>query len=186
MDRRKFVRDSLISVAGISKLLSSTAPNGSALFGATPAASASVESPATRLFATDLPGSKWVQFPAAGFCKSGHRSDIPQLRNPPPTACRSAVIDTGCIDLETSGLWGYSTIFNSHVPRRGPLNLPFLGSAWADKPGSCAIPSRSSNTRPPTALFPSSRYNTELLFDSVRVPQGDSLLGTLPGGRHGI
>ena len=36
-------------------------------------------------------------------------------------------VDTGCIDLETSGLWGYCTIFNSHVPRRGPINLPFLG-----------------------------------------------------------
>lgn len=36
-------------------------------------------------------------------------------------------VDTGCIDVETSGLLGYSTIFNSHVPRGGPLNTPFLG-----------------------------------------------------------
>ena len=36
-------------------------------------------------------------------------------------------IDTGCIDLETSGLLGYCTIFNTHIPRRGPINLPVLG-----------------------------------------------------------
>jgi hypothetical protein len=30
-------------------------------------------------------------------------------------------------DLETDGTCGYATIFNFHVPRRGPLNLPFLG-----------------------------------------------------------
>ena len=31
------------------------------------------------------------------------------------------------VDLETSGLLGYSSIFNAHLPRRGPLNLPILG-----------------------------------------------------------
>ena len=36
-------------------------------------------------------------------------------------------VDTGCIDVETSGLLGYRTIFNSHVPRGGPINQPFLG-----------------------------------------------------------
>ena len=36
-------------------------------------------------------------------------------------------VDTGCIDLETTGLLGYSTIFNSHIPRLGPVNLPILG-----------------------------------------------------------
>ena len=36
-------------------------------------------------------------------------------------------LDTGCLDLETSGLWGYSTLFNSHVPRSGPHNEPVLG-----------------------------------------------------------
>jgi uncharacterized protein (DUF608 family) len=36
-------------------------------------------------------------------------------------------IDTGCLDLETTGLLGYVTIFNSLAPRRGPLNVPFLG-----------------------------------------------------------
>ncbi len=36
-------------------------------------------------------------------------------------------IDTGCLDVEARGLLGYATIFNSLVPRRGPINLPFSG-----------------------------------------------------------
>ena len=36
-------------------------------------------------------------------------------------------IDTGCIDMNGDGMWGYCTIFNSHVPRRGPINVPALG-----------------------------------------------------------
>ena len=42
-------------------------------------------------------------------------------------------IDTGCIDLETSGLLGFCTIFNTHVPRRGPINLPILGLSVGGK-----------------------------------------------------
>ncbi|MBI2842646.1 MAG: hypothetical protein HYX78_04535 [Armatimonadetes bacterium] len=42
-------------------------------------------------------------------------------------------IDTGCIDLETNGLLGYCTIFNTHVPRRGPINLPILGLSVGGK-----------------------------------------------------
>lgn len=36
-------------------------------------------------------------------------------------------IGTGCLDLATDGTLGFVTIFNSLVPRRGPLNLPLLG-----------------------------------------------------------
>lgn len=36
-------------------------------------------------------------------------------------------IDTGCIDLETSGMWGYNTFFNFLIPRGGPMNAPVLG-----------------------------------------------------------
>lgn len=42
-------------------------------------------------------------------------------------------VDTGCTDLETSGLLGYSTIFNTHVPRRGPINLPVFGMSVGGK-----------------------------------------------------
>lgn len=79
-----------------------------------------------RLFATDSPAAEWVTFRAEGFSEpvTGviHRRAKPATNGMPLGG-----IDTGCIDLETSGLWGYSTIFNTHVPRRGPINLPFLG-----------------------------------------------------------
>lgn len=179
MDRRKFVRDSLISVAGISKLLSSTAPNGSALFGATPAASASVESPATRLFATDLPGSKWVQFPAAGFANSV-TGVIYRNAQPATNGMPLGGIDTGCIDLETSGLWGYSTIFNSHVPRRGPLNLPFLGLTVGGQTWVMCDPKQIKQYQTTDGVVPIESYNTELLFDSVRVPKEIHYWGHYP------
>lgn len=84
------------------------------------------------LFPTDLPAKQWVTFSAAGYsrpvCGVIHR-----LKTPAVCGMPLGGVDTGCIDLETSGLWGYCTIFNSHVPRRGPLNLPFLGlSVGAD------------------------------------------------------
>jgi len=82
-----------------------------------------------RLFPIDLPSSEWVEFPAEGF--STPVSGVIHRDTSSPAVCGMALggIDTGCIDLETSGLWGYSTIFNTHVPRGGPMNAPFLGLA---------------------------------------------------------
>jgi uncharacterized protein (DUF608 family) len=79
-----------------------------------------------KLFPTDLPSSQWVQFEAEGFSKPVC-GVIYRFDQPATNGLALGAIDTGCLDLETSGLWGYCTIFNSHVPRRGPLNLPFLG-----------------------------------------------------------
>lgn len=80
----------------------------------------------TTLFPTNLPGSEWVRFRAEGFPKPVC-GVIYRLEQPASNGLPLGSVDTGCIDLETSGLWGYSTIFNTHVPRMGPLNLPFLG-----------------------------------------------------------
>ncbi|MBX7255662.1 MAG: hypothetical protein K1Y02_04795 [Candidatus Hydrogenedentes bacterium] len=81
---------------------------------------------AQELFPSDLPSREWVHFQAEGFQEPalgvifrGH--DI--LTN----GMALGGIDTGCIDFENTGLLGYMTIFNTHVPRRGPVNLPFLG-----------------------------------------------------------
>jgi len=78
-----------------------------------------------KLFPTDLGELEWLEFAAEGFSQpvSG------LIYNSQPAVCGMPLgsIDTGCIDLETNGTLGFCTIFNSHVPRRGPLNLPFLG-----------------------------------------------------------
>jgi uncharacterized protein (DUF608 family) len=79
-----------------------------------------------KLFPTDLPERQWFEFSARGF--SNPVTGV-IYRAASPIACGLPLggIDTGCIDLETTGLLGYATIFNSLVPRRGPVNLPFLG-----------------------------------------------------------
>jgi len=79
-----------------------------------------------RIFPSGLPYNEWVQFEAEGFtapvCGVIYRCEFP-----PSNGMPLGGIDTGCLDLEADGTFGYCTIFNSHVPRRGPLNLPFLG-----------------------------------------------------------
>src|SRR5579864_1826198 len=68
----------------------------------------------------------WSQFEALGFtkpvCGVIHRKNT-------PTECGVPLgsIGTGCIDLDTDGTFGYCSIFNSFVPPRGKLHLPFLG-----------------------------------------------------------
>jgi uncharacterized protein (DUF608 family) len=85
-------------------------------------------SAAQQLFRTDIEGRQWAQFEAEGYerpvCGVVHR-----LENKVTNGVALGGIDTGCVDLETSGLIGYCTIFNTLSPRRGPVNLPILGLA---------------------------------------------------------
>ncbi len=81
---------------------------------------------ANQLFPAGLPERTWTEFSAAGFtapvCGVVHSG----LR-PPVCGVPLGGIDTGCLDLEATGLLGYCAIFNSLFPRRGQLNMPFLG-----------------------------------------------------------
>ena len=92
------------------------------------------------LFPINLPQREWVEFTAQGFsttvCGVIHRGS-----NPPVCGVPLGGIDTGCLDLEANGLFGYSTIFNSLIPRRGPLNLPFLGISVGSQAWICALQS---------------------------------------------
>jgi len=85
-----------------------------------------------RLFPTDLSTAQWVGFEAEGYSQPVC-GVIYGLKNKVTNGMALGGIDTGCIDLETSGLLGYCTIFNTHVPRRGPINLPVLGLNVAGK-----------------------------------------------------
>ncbi|MBI4587111.1 MAG: hypothetical protein HY717_24125 [Planctomycetes bacterium] len=88
--------------------------------------------PASTLFSTDSRERSWIRFRARGFsepvCGTVNRLDD-FVSNGLPLGG----IDTGCLDLETTGLLGYCTIFNTHVPRRGPINLPILGLSVGGK-----------------------------------------------------
>ena len=179
MDRRRFVRDSLISVAGLSKILANPAGSGSTLLGASNAGGNSMQPPAIALFPTNLPASKWVQFPAAGFSHPV-TGVIYRKAQPATNGMPLGGVDTGCIDLETSGLWGYSTIFNSHVPRRGPLNLPFLGLSVGGQTWVMCDPQQLKQYQTTDGVIPVESYNTELQFDNVRVPKEIHYWGHYP------
>jgi uncharacterized protein (DUF608 family) len=81
---------------------------------------------AKRLFPMNLAERDWSEFAAEGFPRPVTGA-MYRGTNPPVCGVPLGAIDTGCLDLEPSGLLGYCTIFNSHLPHRGPLNLPFLG-----------------------------------------------------------
>jgi uncharacterized protein (DUF608 family) len=78
------------------------------------------------IFPTNLPDREWSQFRADGFdtpvCGVIHHGT-----NPPDCGMPLGGIDTGCVDLEPSGLLGFNSIFNSLVEPTGPLNVPLLG-----------------------------------------------------------
>src|SRR3990172_4022193 len=92
--------------------------------------------PPAKLFATDRPESGWVQFCAAGYSEPVC-GVVYRLKDPVTNGMALGGVDTGCLDLETNGTFGYSTIFNSIVPRGGAaLRTPILalsvgGKTWA-------------------------------------------------------
>jgi hypothetical protein len=81
------------------------------------------------LFSPEAPAAEWAEFEAAGFSMpvSGLVWDVDHS-----TCCGMALggLGTGCLDIETSGVLGFSTIFNPPDEPRGrmpQLLLPFLG-----------------------------------------------------------
>ncbi len=178
MDRRRFVRDSLLSVAGLAKSLTPARSSGMTLPAET-RAQIGADSPVSGLFPTNLRGSEWVQFSAAGFSHPV-TGVIYRKSQPASNGMPLGGIDTGCIDLETSGLWGYSTIFNSHVPRRGPLNLPFLGLSVGDETWVLCDPKQIKEYQTTDGVLPIESYNAELQFDALRVPNEIHYWGHYP------
>ena len=88
--------------------------------------------PQPRFSPTAVEGKTWLSFPAAGFSQPAC-GVVYRMKDEVSCGMPLGGIDTGCIDLETSGLLGFCTIFNTHVPRRGPINLPILGLSVGGK-----------------------------------------------------
>ena len=86
----------------------------------------------TTLFPIDLPSAEWTQFRAAGFSQPVC-GVIYRLKNAVTNGMALGGVDTGCFDLETSAMLGYTTIFSTIVPRRGPQNQPLLGLSAGGK-----------------------------------------------------
>jgi alpha-galactosidase len=79
------------------------------------------------LFDTRALGREFIRFQAEGFPGTSACGVVYRLRDRVTNGMPLGGIDTGCIDLETNGMLGYATVFNTHVPRRGPMNTPILG-----------------------------------------------------------
>src|SRR5438552_1532150 len=79
-----------------------------------------------RLFPANLSSGQWLEFPAEGFSGSAV-GVIHQREYPAQCGMPLGGIGTGFLNLDTSGLFGLCSIFNSHTPRRGAMNWPFLG-----------------------------------------------------------
>ena len=67
------------------------------------------------LFPLDTPGCQWIQFPAAGF--AGPVSGV-VYRTAEPPCCGVPLggIDTGCLDVDARGVWGFLSIFHPESP----------------------------------------------------------------------
>ncbi len=84
------------------------------------------------LFPAEVPTGEWAEFAAQGFARPVTGVVYGQA-NHVSNGMPVGGVDTGCLDLETDGLLGYCTLFNSHVPRRGRLGLPYLGLALGER-----------------------------------------------------
>jgi uncharacterized protein (DUF608 family) len=115
-----------------------------------------------RLFPTNLPHGEWVEFSGEAFSAPVigviHRREYAALCGVPLGG-----YGTGCLDLETSGLLGLCSIFNSHTPRRGAMNWPFLGLSVGGKTWVLTTGQQSpekgdhycaNDPRPPDLLLP--------------------------------
>ncbi len=132
------------------------------------------------LFPTHLPGSQWVQFQAEGFSQPAC-GVIYRLKDRVSCGMPLGVIDTGCIDLETSGLFGYFTIFNSHVPRRGPSNLPFLGLSVGGQTWVLCDPRQTKGYQRRDGFHENGQPDvTELRLEGVRTPKEIHYWGHYP------
>ena len=126
MNRRSFSQILLGSLAGFPSLLGDRARAGVV----DPPAPSPAVGPKSdrngRLFPIELPANEWHTFPVSGFSKPACGVVYRRQRSP-KNGMPLGAIDTGRLDLKTNGTFGYCTIYNSIVPQRGPLDLPFLG-----------------------------------------------------------
>ena len=150
-----------------------------------------------RLFPPHLLHARWRTFETAGYTRPV--TGIVYRGEPRPT-CGMPLggLDTGCIDVEPNGMFGYNTIFNHLAEPRALLNLPMLGLACRGEDGADGAwilisdtlgkrdtpqPSQSAVTFPPTDYAP--------LFDEIglagaAIADSDRLLGALSNCRHGV
>ena len=143
------------------------------------AAPLAAEARPRRLFPTDLPAGQWTEFEADGFT---HKvAGVVYRRAKPATnGMPLGGVDTGCIDLETSGMWGYSTIFNSHAPRRGPINLPLVGLSLGGRTWVLCDPDQQKHYETTDGRFPADSPTPPFRLEDVETPREIHYWGHYP------
>lgn len=137
------------------------------------------------LFPAGLPLREFVEFAADGY-EAQVTGVIYSGDAPPVSGMPLGGVDTGCLDVEASGLLGFCTIFNSLVPRRGPLNLPFMGVAVGDTVWVLANPAGASDGKSCTPGLwghgapPHEVGSRDYTLEGVRVPERISYWGHYP------
>src|SRR5208282_1365536 len=131
------------------------------------------------IFPTSLEERRWLEFPAAGF---SHPVSGAIFRAPRHPCCGVPVggLDTGCIDIDARGTYGFSTIFNPISPcpahpdwrmnRKAQSMEPILGLAIGPTTWVLADAAIINGGEIPVCQDP--RYG-KLLFqlDKVTVPK---------------
>lgn len=67
-------------------------------------------------------------------------------------------IDTGCIDLDTDGTFGYCSLFGSFAPPRGPLGQPFLGVTAGNQSWVLSLPTQRTRELEKTSMASEIHY----------------------------
>jgi uncharacterized protein (DUF608 family) len=127
MDRRRFLRNSALGVAATSGgLLDSCKSEKSLSRDGRGDAVRVYRARGPRLFPLEVPRKQWAQFSAAGFSQPAC-GIVYRREDEVPNGMPLGGVATGCVDLDTDGTLGFSKLFNSGVPTRGPLGYGFLG-----------------------------------------------------------
>jgi uncharacterized protein (DUF608 family) len=128
MDRRRFIRDSVLGVftTSGSLLLESCKGSKTSSEMETEGKTRTYTRRGPSLFPLEVPGKQWVEFAAEGFSEPAC-GIIYRRTDEVPHGMPLGGVATGALDLDTDGTFGFCNLFNSGVPTRGPLQYGFLG-----------------------------------------------------------
>ena len=136
MDRRRFIRNSVLSVATVSGGLlidcgKGSSPGSPEGMGEGKAAFVSKKS-RYGLFPSEVPSKEWAEFDAAGFTEPAC-GIVYRKTDEVPHGMPLGGVATAALDLDTDGTFGFCNLFNSGVPTRGPMQYGFLGMSCGDR-----------------------------------------------------
>ncbi|HUZ46843.1 MAG TPA: GH116 family glycosyl hydrolase [Terriglobia bacterium] len=127
MDRRRFIRNSVLGVTAVSgSLMLDCKPSTSGKGGGEETAALFHKEHGYELFPSQVPSKQWAEFDAAGFTEPAC-GIVYRRTDDVPNGMPLGGVATASLDLDTDGTFGFCNLFNSGVPTRGPMRYGFLG-----------------------------------------------------------